>query len=126
MSFHIRRSGVLLHPSSLPSNTEGLDKGKLGVLGPSAYHFVDFLEHCRFSIWQVLPLVPTHDDLSPYMGLSVLAGNPKLISFELLANWEWISTNESAESDESLLALAYKNVSAPSHPQYANWQQFKK
>ena len=35
-------------------------------------------------MWQVLPLVPTHeDDRSPYNALSAMAGNPALISREL-------------------------------------------
>jgi len=80
-----RRSGVLLHPSSLPNHSGS------GDLGPQAYHFISFLDNCAISDWQVLPLGPTHDDGSPYMGLSVLAGNTDLISMELLAEWGWLS-----------------------------------
>ncbi len=79
-----RRSGVLLHPSSLPGGIG------LGDLGPSAYRFVDFLNASRFSVWQMLPLVPTHGDLSPYQGLSVHAGNPLLISLQQLQRWGWL------------------------------------
>jgi 4-alpha-glucanotransferase len=67
----VRRAGVLLHLTSLPS----------GDLGPEAYRFVDFLADAGVSVWQVLPLVPTHEeDRSPYNALSAMAGNPDLIS----------------------------------------------
>src|SRR5688572_27560594 len=70
--FDVRRAGVLLHVTSLPGN---------GVLGDEAYRFVDFLADAGFSVWQVLPLVPTHDDDgSPYNAPSSMAGNPDLIS----------------------------------------------
>jgi 4-alpha-glucanotransferase len=68
-----RRAGVLLHVTSLPS----------GDLGDDAFRFVDFLAAAGCSVWQVLPLVPTHDeDHSPYNAQSAMAGNPDLISAE--------------------------------------------
>ncbi len=48
-----RASGVLLHPTSLPG-PDGI-----GDLGESAYRFVDWLEQCGQSLWQILPLGPT-------------------------------------------------------------------
>jgi 4-alpha-glucanotransferase len=67
----VRRAGVLLHITSLPT----------GDLGPEAFRFVDFLEAAGVTVWQVLPLVPTHEeDRSPYNALSAMAGNPALIS----------------------------------------------
>ena len=73
-----RSSGVLLHPTSLP--------GRFGVgdFGPHAYAFVDFLERSRQSLWQLLPLGPTGYGDSPYQSFSAFAGNPMLISPELL------------------------------------------
>ena len=77
----VRRAGVLLHITSLPSA-----KGE-GDLGTEAYRFVDFLAEAGCSVWQVLPLVPTHEeDRSPYNALSAMAGNPELISRELSAD----------------------------------------
>ena len=65
---------MLLHLTSLSS----------GDLGPEAYRFVDFLASAGCTVWQVLPLVPTHEsDRSPYNALSTMAGNPELISAEL-------------------------------------------
>ncbi|MBI5451431.1 MAG: 4-alpha-glucanotransferase [Gammaproteobacteria bacterium] len=75
-----RRAGILLHPTSLP----GTAAGRPGDLGAAAYRFVDVLVECGQSVWQVLPLGPTHSDGSPYQSLSVHAGNPRLISIERL------------------------------------------
>jgi len=76
----VRRAGVLLHITSLPS-ADGA-----GDLGPEAYGFVDFLAAAGCSVWQVLPLVPTHEaDRSPYNALSAMAGSAELISRELQA-----------------------------------------
>jgi 4-alpha-glucanotransferase len=76
-----RRAGVLLHVTSLPPSSTGQ-----GDLGSEAYRFVDWLEAAGCSVWQVLPLVPTHEeDRSPYNALSSMAGNPELISRELAA-----------------------------------------
>lgn len=72
-----RSSVVLLHPTSLPSSRGDAD----GCLGSDAYKFVDFLAAANVGWWQVLPLGPTHEDLSPYNGISAFAGNPSLISF---------------------------------------------
>ncbi|HEY9764168.1 MAG TPA: 4-alpha-glucanotransferase [Trichocoleus sp.] len=79
MSFN-RASGILLHPTSLPSAFG------IGDLGKSAYDFVDFLERSGQKLWQVLPLGPTGYEHSPYtMNYSAFAGNPLMISLEVLA-----------------------------------------
>lgn len=80
-----RASGLLLHITSLPSN------GGIGDLGPAAYGFADFLEAGKQRLWQVLPLSPTGFGNSPYAALSAFAGNPLLISLELLAERGWIT-----------------------------------
>jgi 4-alpha-glucanotransferase len=80
MSFP-RASGILLHPTSLPSPFG------IGDLGRQAYHFVDFLISTRQHLWQILPLGPTGYGNSPYQCLSVFAGNPLLISLERLADY---------------------------------------
>ena len=46
----MKKNGMLLHISSLPS-----DFG-IGDFGPNAYQFVDFLNEKEFSYWQILPL----------------------------------------------------------------------
>ena len=80
-----RASGVLLHVSSLPSY------GGIGDLGPAAHEFVAFLAAAKQHVWQVLPLCPTGYGNSPYAGSSAFAGNPSLISLELLSDWGWIA-----------------------------------
>jgi 4-alpha-glucanotransferase len=74
-----RRSGILLHPTSLPSPFG------IGDLGDAAFQFADFLASAGQSYWQVLPLGPTGYGDSPYQTLSAFAGNPLLISPERLA-----------------------------------------
>ena len=73
-----RSSGILLHPTSLPS------RFGVGDLGPEARRFVDFLAASGQQLWQVLPLGPTGFGDSPYMCFSAMAGNPLLISLETL------------------------------------------
>ncbi|MBW4622115.1 MAG: 4-alpha-glucanotransferase [Cyanosarcina radialis HA8281-LM2] len=73
-----RSSGILLHPTSLPS------RFGIGDLGPEAYRFIDFLHQSDQLFWQILPLGPTGYGNSPYMCYSAMAGNPLLISPEKL------------------------------------------
>jgi 4-alpha-glucanotransferase len=80
-----RSQGVLLHASSLPS------RGGIGDFGPAAHEFVSFLAAAKQHVWQVLPLGPTGFGNSPYAASSAFAGNPYLISLELLAEWGWIA-----------------------------------
>ncbi|CAL1238879.1 4-alpha-glucanotransferase [Candidatus Methylocalor cossyra] len=79
-----RRAGILLHITSLPGGPHN------GDLGRDAYRFVDFLAECGISVWQTLPIGPTHADGSPYQCLSAHAGNPLLISLEWLAQRGWL------------------------------------
>jgi 4-alpha-glucanotransferase len=82
-----RASGIILHPTSLP--------GPFGVgdLGPVAYRWLDWLADSGCTLWQVLPLGPTSYGDSPYQCFSAFAGNPYLISPELLLE-QGLLTNE--------------------------------
>lgn len=75
-----RRSGILLHITSLPSPYG------IGDIGPGAYRFADFLAEAKQSLWQILPLNPTDPEYhnSPYHTLSAFACNPLFISPELM------------------------------------------
>lgn len=73
-----RSSGMLLHPTSLPS------RWGIGDFGASAYTFVDFLVATGQQLWQVMPLGPTGYGDSPYQSFSAFAGNPLLISIDQL------------------------------------------
>ncbi|SHJ01642.1 4-alpha-glucanotransferase [Dethiosulfatibacter aminovorans DSM 17477] len=73
-----RKSGILLHISSLPS------KYGIGDMGDEAREFIDFLLKSKQGLWQVLPLNPVDEYNSPYKSPSVFAGNTMFISPELL------------------------------------------
>lgn len=73
-----RAGGVLVHPTSFPS------RYGIGDLGNGAYQFIDFLVKSKQTIWQVLPLGPTGYGDSPYQSFSAFAGNPLLISPDLM------------------------------------------
>lgn len=88
----MRKSGILLHISSLPSEYG------IGKMGKHAFEFVDFLVKSGVKLWQILPLSPTSYGDSPYQSFSVNAGNPYFIDFEIL------------EGDGLLEAEDYKNI----------------
>ncbi|WP_417514490.1 4-alpha-glucanotransferase [Marinobacter sp.] len=101
--FSTRRAGVLLHPTCLGS--------KWGVLGSSARHFLDFLADSGISVWQTLPIGPTHGDLSPYQSLSAHAGNTYFIDLaELipagLINADELSGRGYKKAREQILSIA--------------------
>jgi 4-alpha-glucanotransferase len=77
-SMSSRVSGILLHPTSFPG------RFGIGELGLAAHQFIDFLYESGQQLWQVLPLGPAAYGNSPYMCYSSMAGNPLLISLELL------------------------------------------
>ena len=74
-----RRSGVLLHLTSLPGAFGH------GDLGPAAHRFAAFLAAAGQSWWQMLPIVPWGRGNSPYDTVSSFAGGARLISLERLA-----------------------------------------
>lgn len=83
-----RSSGVLLHPSSLPS------RFGIGDLGPEAHRFVNFLAETGQGWWQVLPLGPTGGMNSPYQSHSSFAGNFLLISPEAMVEQGWLQPDD--------------------------------
>ncbi len=85
-----RGAGVLLHITSLPSETG------IGNLGTSAYRFIDFLEASGFKYWQLCPLGPTGYGDSPYQSFSAFAGNPYFIDWDPLIEAGLISSGELA------------------------------
>ena len=85
-----RESGILLHLTSLPSAYG------IGDMGPGAFKFIDFLSRADQRVWQVLPLNPTdsaHGN-SPYSSSSAFAGNPLLISPDMLIADGFISLRD--------------------------------
>ncbi|MEN9704419.1 MAG: hypothetical protein RLZZ393_298 [Pseudomonadota bacterium] len=65
-----RRSGLLLHPSSLAGGP---------ALGVPAHEFVDWLASAGFTVWQMLPPGPPGADGSPYRPRSDHAGNTRWV-----------------------------------------------
>ncbi len=86
----LRKSGILLHVTSLPSEFG------IGDLGKAAYAFADFLADSCQTVWQVLPFNPSSPGCgsSPYCSFSAFAGNPLLIAPDLLVKDGYISLND--------------------------------
>lgn len=68
-----RGSGVLLHPTSLPSGFG------VGAFDGAVDALLKFLDSAGFDHWQLCPLGPTGYGDSPYQCFSSFAGNPNLI-----------------------------------------------
>src|SRR4030066_1375613 len=89
-----RSSGVLLHPTSLPG-PDGI-----GDIGPVAYRWLDWLAGSGCTYWQMLPLGPTGYGDSPYFCFSAFAGNPHLVSPDLLVRDGLLARSELASLPE--------------------------
>ncbi len=90
MTLTKRASGILLHVTSLPSAFG------IGDLGPESYDFVDLLSRGKQCYWSILPFNPANSDEgnSPYKADSAFAGNPLLISPELLVDKNLLSKEQ--------------------------------
>ncbi|HEY6248809.1 MAG TPA: 4-alpha-glucanotransferase [Candidatus Angelobacter sp.] len=106
----MRSSGILLHPTSLPSN------GGIGDFGAEAYAFLDFLAAGKQGLWQILPLSPPGLGNSPYSAISAFAGNPLLISLERLAERGWIGKNRLKASSPPSWRIDFDQVKAAKLP----------
>lgn len=131
-----RLSGILMHPTSLPGEYG------IGDLGPAAYKFVDFLEAAGQHLWQTLPLGPNGDTYCPYQCYSSFAGNPLMISPELLRQDDLLTQEQLeqhpefpeekvdfdlvADYKDKLFKKAFSAFSAlkPDHPLVLEFEQF--
>ena len=86
----LRRSGVLLHPTSLPG------RRGTGTLGPDARRFVEWLRRARQSLWQILPITPADGLGCPYSSPSAFAGSPLLLSLDDLRDDGWLEPSDPA------------------------------
>jgi len=107
-----RRSAVLLHITSLPGPFHK------GVLGKEARAFIDTLAAAEFSIWQFLPLGPTHGHGSPYESLSSFAGNPEMLDLRDFIDRGWL---DNADMDDELTADRHSVLRAKASQRF--WQQ---
>lgn len=129
-----RESGILLSITSLPS------KYGIGCFSKEAYDFVDHLEACGQTYWQILPLGPTSYGDSPYQSFSTYAGNPYLISLEDLIE-EGVLTEEECDAADwgedprsvdyekiyharlPLLRKAYERSRIAENPEFVRFKQ---
>ncbi|WMI81350.1 4-alpha-glucanotransferase [Anaerotignum sp. MB30-C6] len=86
--FESRKSGILLHLSSIPSPFG------IGDLGGDAYRFIETLASAKQTLWQILPLCPVDASGSPYQSTSAFGGEPLYISLDLLAQEGLLSKEE--------------------------------
>ena len=89
----MRRAGILLHLSSLPSPYG------IGTLGQEARDLADFLQAAGQRVWQLLPIGPTGYGDSPYQPRSAFAGNPYLIDLPTLEADGLLSAQEYRDTD---------------------------
>jgi 4-alpha-glucanotransferase len=115
-----RKSGILLHISSLPS-VHGI-----GDFGSEAYRFVDQLAENGFSVWQFLPIGPVGPGNSPYQAYSAYAGEPLLISLEILQNWGLLSKEDVQLPLMDAEKVDYDKVASCKYPLFQiAWDQFR-
>ena len=81
----MRRSGVLLHITSLPT------PGGVGTLGKEAFEFVDWLKEAGMGIWQMLPVGPTGYGDSPYQSTCTHAGSLMMIDMRSIYERGYLS-----------------------------------
>ncbi len=96
-----RKSGILLHPTSLPG------KYGIGTLGVEAYTFIDFLILSGQKMWQTCPLGPTGYGDSPYQCFSAYAGNPLLIDLDILIEDGFLKKSDVGTIDCNEEAVEY-------------------
>lgn len=116
--FQQRRAGLLLHVTSLPSAN----------LGQDAFKFIDFLHESGMTVWQMLPINPTHADGSPYQCFSAHAINPSLLCKETLKQEYWFDNEQYRDVHQaSFMAYAYQQFSEKaSDGQRFEYDEFKK
>lgn len=83
-----RGAGILLPISSLPSAYG------IGTFGDAAFKFVDLLADLKQKYWQILPMGPVTVGDSPFLSISLFAGNPYYIDLDGLVEVGLLSREE--------------------------------
>jgi len=99
-----RSSGILMHPTSLPS------RGGIGDLGPAAYEFVNWLAAAKQTLWQILPFGPVGYGNSPYSCTSAFAGNVLMVSLERLVERGYLDAARLTEISNEESAVDFEAV----------------
>ncbi len=89
-----RKSGILLHPSTLYGGYS------VGSFGSEAKDFVDFLYDSGFGVWQTLPFCMTDEFNSPYKSPAAFSLNPYFIDLPTLYDKGYINKNELVSARE--------------------------
>lgn len=79
-----RRSGLVLHVTSLPG------PHGVGDLGEGARRWVDWLAAAGQSVWQMLPVNPVGPGHSPYQCPSAFAGSDLMVALQPLVDKGWL------------------------------------
>lgn len=90
-----RRSGILLHLTSLP-------------YFDFAYDFIKFLFQSGQTLWQILPMNPVMSEGSPYKCYSAFACDARFISKKYLLDQNLVA--DISKDDSLLIEEAYKNL----------------
>ena len=88
-----RKSGVLMHISSLPGDYS------IGSFGHHAKRFVDLIQGMGFTYWQVLPFCMLDTCNSPYQSYSAFGGNPYFVDLDIL-HQEGLLTKEELDAQK--------------------------
>lgn len=93
-NFMNRKSGVLMHISTLPGEYS------IGSFGKNAIDFIDFLSESGFSYWQTLPFCMTDECNSPYKSFSAFGANPYFIDLPTLYTKGLLTREELEEAKQ--------------------------
>jgi 4-alpha-glucanotransferase len=112
--------------ASLPS------KFGIGDFGPESHKFAELLAKSRQHYWSILPLSPTSLEFgnSPYQTSSAYAGNPLLISPEILQSQDLLEKStlkkaELARTSRINYYEVYKKKTALLHEAYAEFKRMR-
>lgn len=113
-----RRSGIILHPTSLPG------PGPVGRIGSEARRFLDWLEAAGLSLWQVLPLNPPQADGSPYACISAFAGDTRLIDPDDMVRDGWLSAERAGMPTGQAVSEARQALESAGGTAWDEYQAF--
>ena len=106
----IHKAGILMPISSLPSPYG------IGTFGKGAFDYIDLLDECKQTCWQVLPLNPTSYGDSPYQSPASVAGNPYFIDPDLLKAQKLLTAEELADLKTADINIDYGRLFNTRYP----------